>query len=84
MGGFATNGINMTKLESYQVNGEFVATMFYADIEGHPADRNVRLALEELSFFSTELRILGTYPASAYRAEIARKAKARAEGKTRG
>ena len=84
MGGFATNGINMTKLESYQVNGEFVATMFYADIEGHPADRNVRLALEELSFFSTELRILGTYPASPYRAEIARKAQARAEGKTRG
>ncbi len=78
MGGFATNGVNMTKLESYQVNGEFVATMFYADIEGHPTDRSVRLALEELSFFSTELRILGTYPASAYRIEIARKAAARA------
>jgi prephenate dehydratase len=77
MGGFATNGVNMTKLESYQVNGEFVATMFYADIEGHPTDRPVRLALEELSFFSTELRILGTYPASAYRIEIARKAAAR-------
>lgn len=79
MGGFATNGINMTKLESYQVNGEFVATMFYADIEGHPADRLVRLALEELSFFSTELRILGTYPASPYRAEIRRRAEAHAE-----
>jgi len=78
MGGFATNGVNMTKLESYQVNGEFVATMFYADIEGHPTDRPVRLALEELSFFSTELRILGTYPASPYRIEIARKAAARA------
>ncbi|MEZ5816912.1 MAG: prephenate dehydratase [Hyphomicrobiaceae bacterium] len=78
MGGFATNGINMTKLESYQVNGEFVATMFYADIEGHPADRLVRLALEELSFFSTELRILGTYPASPYRAEIRRRAEAAA------
>ncbi len=78
MGGFATNGVNMTKLESYQVNGEFVATMFYADIEGHPNDRPVRLALEELSFFSTELRILGTYPASPYRIEIARKAAARA------
>jgi prephenate dehydratase len=78
MGGFATNGVNMTKLESYQVNGEFVATMFYADIEGHPTDRSVRLALEELSFFSTELRILGTYPASPYRIEIARKAAARA------
>lgn len=77
MGGFATNGINMTKLESYQVNGEFVATMFYADIEGHPAERAVQLALEELSFFSTELRILGSYRASPYRAEIARKARSR-------
>ena len=80
MGGFATNGINMTKLESYQVRGEFVATMFYADIDGHPADRSVQLALEELSFFSTELRILGTYPASPYRAEIQRRAKARLTG----
>ncbi len=77
LGGFATNGINMTKLESYQVNGEFVATMFYADIEGHPDERPVQLALEELSFFSTELRILGSYRASPYRAEIARKARAR-------
>lgn len=77
LGGFATNGINMTKLESYQVRGEFVATMFYADIDGHPADRSVQLALEELSFFSTELRILGTYPASPYRAEIQRRAAAR-------
>lgn len=82
MGGFATNGINMTKLESYQVNGEFVATMFYADIEGHPADRLVRLALEELSFFSTELRILGTYPASPYRAEIRRRAEEAAAAAT--
>ena len=79
MGGFATNGVNMTKLESYQVNGEFVATMFYADIEGHPEDRAVRLALEELAFFSTELRILGTYPASPYRAEIQKRAVARGE-----
>jgi prephenate dehydratase len=78
MGGFATNGINMTKLESYQVNGEFVATMFYADIEGHPHQRSVQLAMEELSFFSTELRILGTYRASPYRSEIARKARQRA------
>jgi prephenate dehydratase len=77
MGGFATNGINMTKLESYQVNGEFVATMFYADIEGHPSQRPVQLALEELAFFSTELRILGSYRASPYRAEIARKARQR-------
>lgn len=80
LGGFATNGINMTKLESYQVRGEFVATMFYADIDGHPADRSVQLALEELSFFSTELRILGTYPASPYRAEIQRRATARLTG----
>jgi len=70
LGGFATNGVNMTKLESYQLNGAFTATMFYADIEGHPADRPVRLALEELSFFSTELKILGTYRASPYRALV--------------
>jgi prephenate dehydratase len=69
LGGFATNGVNMTKLESYQVSGSFMATMFFADIEGHPADRMVRLALEELSFFSSELKMLGTYPASPYRAE---------------
>ncbi len=80
MGGFATNGVNMTKLESYQINGEFVATMFYADIEGHPADEPVRLALEELSFFSTEVRILGTYPASPYRAEILKRAMQRPDG----
>jgi prephenate dehydratase len=71
LGGFATNGVNMTKLESYQTEGTFNATMFYADIEGHPAERLVRLALEELSFFSTELKVLGTYPASPYRAEVA-------------
>ena len=70
MGGFATNGVNMTKLESYQVGGSFNATMFYADIEGHPNERNVRLALEELSFFSSELNILGTYRASPARASI--------------
>ncbi len=71
MGGFATNGVNMTKLESYQVEGAFTATMFFADIDGHPSDRNVRLAMEELSFFSSELTILGTYKASEQRAEIA-------------
>jgi len=71
MGGFATNGVNMTKLESYQIDGAFTATMFYADIDGHPSDRNVRLAMEELSFFSSELTILGTYQASEHRAEIA-------------
>ena len=83
MGGFATNGVNMTKLESYQINGEFVATMFFADIEGHPTDLGVRLALEELSFFSTEVRILGTYPASPYRAEIQKRAAARPDAKGR-
>jgi prephenate dehydratase len=62
MGGFATNGVNITKLESYQLGGEFTATQFYADIEGHPEDKNVTLALEELNFFSNEVRILGVYP----------------------
>jgi prephenate dehydratase len=71
LGGFATNGVNMTKLESYQLNGAFTATMFYADIEGHPADLPVRLAMEELSFFSSELTVLGTYRASPYRAQVA-------------
>ena len=64
LGGFATNGVNMTKLESYQLGGAFTATMFYADIEGHPAHRPVRLALEELGFFSSSLRILGVYKAA--------------------
>ena len=71
LGGFATNGVNMTKLESYQLDGAFTATMFFADIEGHPADRNVQLALEELSFFSTEIKVLGTYHASPFRREVA-------------
>jgi prephenate dehydratase len=66
MGGFATNGINMTKLESYQL-GAFTATLFYADIEGHPDDPLVKLALDELAFFSREMRILGVYPASESR-----------------
>ena len=70
MGGFATNGVNMTKLESYQLEGTFNATQFYADIEGHPASRNVRLALEELEFFTTELKILGIYPAAEYRLRL--------------
>jgi len=74
MGGFATNGVNMTKLESYQLEGSFNATQFYADIEGHPASRNVRLALEELEFFTNELKILGIYPAHPYRAAVAAKA----------
>ena len=71
LGGFATNGVNMTKLESYQPEGDFNATMFYADIEGHPHDRMVQLALQELDFFSSEVKILGTYRASAYRKEVA-------------
>ncbi len=70
LGGFATNGVNMTKLESYQLEGSFNATMFHADIEGHPSDRNVRLALEELSFFSSEVKVLGTYPSNPYREEL--------------
>jgi prephenate dehydratase len=71
LGGFATNGVNMTKLESYQEEGTFNATMFFADIEGHPVDRSVQLALEELSFFSTQITIFGTYPASPFRKEAA-------------
>jgi prephenate dehydratase len=67
LGGFATNGVNMTKLESYQLNGQFFATQFYADVDGHPADRSLELALEELAFFCDELRILGVYPASPFR-----------------
>ncbi len=70
MGGFATNGVNMTKLESYQLDGQFTATQFYADVEGHPDDRSVKLALEELAFFSREMRILGVYPAHPYRARF--------------
>jgi len=71
LGGFATNGVNMTKLESYQLGGTFFATQFYADVEGHPEDPGVALALEELAFFSVEVRVLGVYPAHPYRAEIA-------------
>lgn len=67
LGGFATNGVNMTKLESYMVGGSFTATQFYADVEGHPEDDNVRLALEELRYFTSMLNILGTYPAAPER-----------------
>jgi prephenate dehydratase len=70
MGGFATNGVNMTKLESYQLGGSFNATQFYADIEGHPEDRSVKLALEELAFFTSKLTVLGIYPASPLRDEL--------------
>ncbi len=67
LGGFATNGVNMTKLESYMLGGEFTATQFLADVDGHPDDRNVKLALEELEFFTTEITILGVYPAHPFR-----------------
>ncbi len=67
MGGFATNGVNMTKLESYQIGGAFVATQFFAEIEGHPDSRPVQLALEELRFFTEEVRVLGTYQAPPFR-----------------
>ncbi len=69
MGGFATNGVNMTKLESYMIEGEFTATQFYADVEGHPDQASLRNALEELEFFSREVRVLGVYPAHPFRAE---------------
>jgi len=67
MGGFATNGVNMTKLESYMVDGDFVATQFYADVEGDPRDVSLKLALEELDFFTHKVTILGTYPADPFR-----------------
>ncbi|WP_205800076.1 prephenate dehydratase [Microvirga terricola] len=70
LGGFATNGINMTKLESYMLEGEFLATQFYAEVDGHPDDVNLKRALEELEFFSRELRILGVYPAHLFREKI--------------
>ncbi len=68
MGGFATNGVNMTKLESYQRGATFAATEFYADIEGHPDEPNVRRALEELAFHTKWVRLLGTYPRARERA----------------
>ena len=70
LGGFATNGVNMTKLESYMLEGEFLATQFYAEVDGHPEDINLRRALEELEFFSRELRILGVYPADPFREKV--------------
>src|SRR4249919_1622497 len=70
LGGFATNGVNMTKLESYMIEGNFLATQFYADVEGHPEDRNVVFAFEELAFYSKEMKILGVYPAHPFRAKF--------------
>ncbi|MBI3274434.1 MAG: prephenate dehydratase [Methylocystis sp.] len=69
LGGFATNGVNMTKLESYMVDGEFAATRFLADVDGHPEQPALARALEELRFFSKELEILGVYPAHSFRIE---------------
>ncbi|MFM8773608.1 MAG: prephenate dehydratase [Actinomycetota bacterium] len=70
LGGFATNGVNMTKLESYQLGGSFSATQFYSDVQGHPQDRPLHLALEELAFYTEYVRILGTYPASPFREDL--------------
>ena len=67
LGGFATNGVNMTKLESYMVGGEFTATQFLAEVDGHPDDPPVKRALEELAFFTTDVKMLGVYPADAFR-----------------
>jgi prephenate dehydratase len=67
LSGFATNGVNMTRLESYMVGGQFAATQFLAEIDGHPEQHAVRLALEELDFFSREINILGVYPAAPFR-----------------
>lgn len=69
LGGFATNGVNMTKLESYMVGGHFTATQFYAEIEGHPDDRNVQLAMDELHFFTDNIRLLGVFPSAPRRHE---------------
>ncbi|HSS12385.1 MAG TPA: prephenate dehydratase, partial [Rhizomicrobium sp.] len=70
MGGFATNGVNMTKLESYQLGGSFNATQFYADIQGHPDDPAVHRALEELAFHTARHTIMGVYPAHPYREDM--------------
>ncbi len=67
LGGFATNGVNMTKLESYMVGGAFTATQFLCDVEGHPDSPSLRLALEELTFFSDEVRVLGVYLRASFR-----------------
>jgi prephenate dehydratase len=80
LGGFATNGVNMTKLESYMIEGNFFATQFYADIEGHPEDRSLVFAFEELAFYSKEMKILGVYPAHPFRATFEETAKGIAKG----
>ncbi|MGP9822142.1 prephenate dehydratase [Salinarimonas sp. NSM] len=70
LGGFATNGVNMTKLESYMIEGQFTATQFYAEVDGHPDEPGLKRALEELAFFSRQLSVLGTYPAHPFRANL--------------
>ncbi len=67
LGGFATNNINITKLESYIIDGAFTVAQFYADVEGHPDEQAMKWAFEELDFFTTEWTLLGTYPASPFR-----------------
>jgi prephenate dehydratase len=67
LGGFATNGVNMTKLESYAENGSFLATMFYAEVDGRPEDAKLAAAIEELAFFSDSFEILGVFPADPFR-----------------
>jgi prephenate dehydratase len=75
LGGFATNGVNMTKLESYMVDGHFYATMFYAEVEGHPEDPNLARAFEEIRFFSREFKILGVFGAHPFRESFAEETK---------
>ena len=70
LGGFATNGVNMTKLESYLVGGSFQAAQFYAEVDGHPEDTSLKLALDELTHFTHEIKVMGSYPASPARDEI--------------
>ncbi|MFD0934668.1 prephenate dehydratase domain-containing protein, partial [Methylobacterium trifolii] len=67
LGGFATNGVNMSKLESYMLEGQFTATQFYAEVDGHPGDPGLARALEELEYFSRELKVIGVYPAHPFR-----------------
>ena len=71
LGGFATTGVNMTKLESYMVDGNFASTEFYAEVEGHPGQTPLKLAFEELAFYSEKVRILGVYPANPFRKQAA-------------
>lgn len=73
LGGFATNGANLIKLESHMEPGGFTATMFYAEVEGRPSDPGLVFAFDELGFFSSEIEVLGTYPSNAFRDELARR-----------